>query len=319
MWLSWASGTGFRLQIATDTLKNFTLCSNPLGSSFQECRDKLLLWTCIWCAAVSLCSLTCQCCQCDLCRKRLLSAGFLPALSPVSGPAPSPSWFVVHGSLSSFLSLRAPLFCVQVNLQQFLCDCFPAPLSAQPSKAGGGRKAHCKRVDSFWRTKQPLKSALSPLPSSPACFCFLFYHFLLSLFFLHLSPQILLHSFDILFSSFVTCCSEKISFLPHSLYFSFRGIVSRPVWEQMKRGINSVSECMACISSLPILLSHPRYHVFIKYPAVFLNAFSRVESALGRFLCLLMLAKEVQLFILYQLFKQNKKKKPPRMVQYPVN
>lgn len=53
----------------------------------------------------------------------------------------------------------------------------------------------------------------------------------------------------------------------------------------------------ACISSLPILLSHPRYHVFRKYPAVFLNAFSRIESAQGRFLCLLMPAKEVQLFI----------------------
>lgn len=53
----------------------------------------------------------------------------------------------------------------------------------------------------------------------------------------------------------------------------------------------------ACISSLPILLSHPRYHVFRKYPAVFLNAFSRLESVRGRFLCLLRLAKEVQLFI----------------------
>lgn len=59
----------------------------------------------------------------------------------------------------------------------------------------------------------------------------------------------------------------------------------------------SAWQLSACISSLPILLSHPRYHVFRKYPAVFLNAFSRVESALGRFLCLLMLAKEVQLFI----------------------
>lgn len=81
----------------------------------------------------------------------------------------------------------------------------------------------------------------------------------------------------------------------------------------------SAWQLSACISSLPILLSHPRYHVFRKYPAVFLNAFSRVESALGRFLCLLMLAKEVQLFILYQLFKQNKQPPTPRTVQYPVN
>lgn len=92
------------------------------------------------CAAVSLCSLTCSAPvsvllwvwslqeEAALCR-------FPPSpLSQVSGPVTSPSWFVVHGSLSSFLSLRAPLFCVQVNLQQLLCDCFPAPFSARPSK-----------------------------------------------------------------------------------------------------------------------------------------------------------------------------------------
>lgn len=68
----------------------------------------------------------------------------------------------------------------------------------------------------------------------------------------------------------------------------------------------SACQLSACISSLPILLSHPRYRAFRKYPAGFLNAFRRVEFVLVRFLCLLMLAKEVQLFIWHQLFKQKK-------------
>ena len=46
--------------------------------------------------------------------------------------------------------------------------------------------------------------------------------------------------------------------------------------------------------------------VLLKYLAVLLNAFSRVESVLGRSLCLVMLAKRVRLFIWHQLFKQKK-------------
>lgn len=49
---------------------------------------------------------------------------------------PSPLQLPAHGSLSSFLSLRAPLFCVEVN---FSSPCLIAflPLCAEPREQGG--------------------------------------------------------------------------------------------------------------------------------------------------------------------------------------
>lgn len=132
-----------------------------------------------------------------------------------------------------------------------------------------------------------------------------------SLFFFHLSPRFFYTLLTPTPHSFGACCSEKIPSLPYSpFHSSFRGGLFQSLGRNKWKGgfILFLNACQlsACISSLPILLSHPRYCAVRKYPAVFLNTFGRVKSVLGRFLCLLILAKEVQLFIWHQLFKQKK-------------
>lgn len=127
------------VQIATDAFETFLLCLNHLGFSFKEFSDKLLVCLFI-CSSIPmqfdlLSSSICAACKSWVCSlQRGCSLQVFSQPSRVSRPVAFPSWFAVHGSLSSFLSLRAPLFYVRVNLQQLLCDCFPAPLCAQPSK-----------------------------------------------------------------------------------------------------------------------------------------------------------------------------------------
>lgn len=191
----------------------------------------------------------------------------------------------------------------------FLLLCVHGPVN----KEGGGK--HIVNVlTAFEEQNGPWKPSV--------CLLLLSCMFLLS--FLPFSP------FSILFPSLpqffytldthplvlLVLAARNIFSLSYSLsHFSFRGLFQSLCRNKRQGGFilfPSAGQLSACISSLPILLSHPRCCAFRKSPAVFLNAFSGVESVLGRFLCLLVLAKEAQLFIWHQLFKQNKRN---RMVQ----
>lgn len=143
--------------------------------------------------------------ECPLSRTSFLLAG-LPQPSPhIPCPWHSPLRLPAHGSLSSFLSLRAPLFCVEVT---FSSPCLIAflPLHAEPREQGGSGEHITNMVTASEEQEAAPERGLS-------AFCFFYPYLPSAAFFLWFFSSVCLllwtDSLPSPFSELLHCCCRN--------------------------------------------------------------------------------------------------------------